>query len=108
MISISTQARERGEGRASTPWRPAGGCGCTPCCRECVPRPYRWLSWHIRWFFYTCITQPGTTRESKVAWLDTHHLKVWQAAAAMTPKPQMIKYHEAPTVWYLKGPQTNK
>jgi hypothetical protein len=26
-------------------------------------------------------------------------LKAWQAAAAMTPKPQMIKYHEA----FLKG-----
>jgi hypothetical protein len=31
--------------------------------------------------------------------LDTHHLKAWQAAAAMMPKPQMIKYHEA----FLKG-----
>jgi hypothetical protein len=34
-----------------------------------------------------------------VACLDTHHLKAWQAAAAMMPKPQMIKYHEA----FLKG-----
>jgi hypothetical protein len=46
-----------------------------------------------------CNTLPGTTREDKVASLDTHHLQAWQAAAAMKPKPQMIKYHEA----FLKG-----
>ena len=31
--------------------------------------------------------------------MDPLSLKAWQAAAAMTPKPQMIKYHEA----FLKG-----
>jgi len=34
-----------------------------------------------------------------VACLDSAHLTAWQAAAAMMPKPQMIKYHEA----FLKG-----
>jgi hypothetical protein len=34
-----------------------------------------------------------------VACLEPHHLVAWQAAAAMKPKPQMIKYHEA----FLKG-----
>jgi len=34
-----------------------------------------------------------------VASLDPLSLQAWQAAAAMTPKPQMIKYHEA----FLKG-----
>jgi hypothetical protein len=34
-----------------------------------------------------------------VACLDIHHLKAWQAAATMTPKLMMIKYHEA----FLKG-----
>jgi hypothetical protein len=46
-----------------------------------------------------CNTLPGTTREEKVASLDPLHLQAWQAAAAMKPKPQMIKYHEA----FLKG-----
>jgi phage gp29-like protein len=34
-----------------------------------------------------------------VASLDANHLKVWQAVAAMTPKLQMLKYHDA----FLKG-----
>jgi hypothetical protein len=35
-----------------------------------------------------------------VACLDTHYLAAWQAAAAaMTPKPRIFKYHEA----FLKG-----
>jgi hypothetical protein len=34
-----------------------------------------------------------------VACLEPNHLKAWQAAAAMMPKPQMIKYHEE----FLKG-----
>jgi len=46
-----------------------------------------------------CNTLPGTTREDKVASLDPLSLQVGQAAAAMQPKPQMIKYHEA----FLKG-----
>jgi hypothetical protein len=46
-----------------------------------------------------CNTLPGTTREDKVASLDPLSLQAWQAAAAMQPKPQMIKYHEA----FLKG-----
>jgi hypothetical protein len=34
-----------------------------------------------------------------VACLESAHLTAWQAAAAMTPKLQMVKYHEA----FLKG-----
>jgi len=45
---------------------------------------------------------PGTTREDKVASLDPLSLQAWQAAAAMTPKPQMIKYHEAFLKNYLE------
>jgi hypothetical protein len=44
---------------------------------------------------YLCNTQPGSTREDKVASLDANHLKAWQAVAAMMPKPQMLKYHDA-------------
>jgi hypothetical protein len=46
-----------------------------------------------------CNTLPSTTRKEKVASLDPLHLQARQAAAAMKPKPQMIKYHEA----FLKG-----
>lgn len=49
-----------------------------------------------------CNTLPGTTREDKVASLDPLSLKAWQAAATMTPKPQMIKYHEAFLKNYLE------
>jgi hypothetical protein len=46
-----------------------------------------------------CNTLTGTTREDKVASLDLLHLQALQAVAAMKPKPQMIKNHEA----FLKG-----
>jgi len=45
---------------------------------------------------------PGTTREDKVASLNPLSLQAWQAAAAMKPKAQMIKYHEAFLKNYLE------
>jgi hypothetical protein len=34
--------------------------------------------------------------------LDANHMKAWQAATAMMPKPQMLKYHNAFFKEYLE------